>query len=67
MCAVALRTLKVLGVQIVELVAGSGAVDSGDLSAEDVAGIFGSVEGFKASSPAVRDARPSEDSAGYDF
>jgi hypothetical protein len=60
-------TLKVLGVQIVELVAGSGAVDSGDLSAEDVAGIFGSVEGFKASSPAVRDARPSEDSAGYDF
>ena len=60
-------TLKVLGVQIVELVSGSGAVDSGDLSAEDVAGIFGSVEGFKSSSPAVRDGRPSEESAGYDF
>ena len=60
-------TLKVLGVQIVELVAGSGAVDSGDLSAEDVAGIFGNVEGFKSSSPAVRDARPAEDAADYDF
>jgi hypothetical protein len=61
-------TLKVLGVQIVELVAGNGAVDSGDLSAEDVAGIFGAVEGFKASSPAVRDERPSEAVAdAYDF
>ena len=60
-------TLKVLGVQIVELASGNGAVDSGDLSAADVASIFGEVEGFKASSPAVRDARPAGDAEGYDF
>ena len=33
----------------------TASVDSGDLSVEDVAGIFGSVEGYKASEPAVRD------------
>jgi hypothetical protein len=54
-------TLKVLGVQVVELVNGNGAVDSGDLSAEDVASIFGKQEGFKASSPSPRDARATED------
>ena len=54
-------TLKVLGVQVIELVSGNGAVDSGDLSAEDVAGIFGKQEGFKASSPAPRDAREEDD------
>ena len=61
-------SMRVIGVQIVELVTGNGAVDSGDLSVEDVAAMFGSVEGFKADSPAVRDARPAattEDS--YDF
>ena len=62
-------TLKVLGVQIVELASGSGAVDSGDLSVEDVAGMFGAVEGFKQSAPAVRDARPAteESSSEYEF
>ena len=62
-------TLKVLGVQVIELVSGNGAVDSGDLSVEDVAAIFGSVEGFKADSPAVRkpaEAAPAE-SDSYDF
>ena len=61
-------SMRVIGVQIVELASGNGAVDSGDLSVEDVAAMFGSVEGFKADSPAVRDARPAattEDS--YDF
>ena len=61
-------TMRVIGVQIVELVSDNGAVDSGDLSVEDVAAMFGSVDGFKADSPAVRDARPAattEDS--YDF
>ena len=61
-------SMRVIGVQIVELVTGNGAVDSGDLSVEDVAAMFGSVDGFKADSPAVRDARPAattEDS--YDF
>ena len=61
-------SMRVIGVQIVELVTGNGAVDSGDLSVEDVASMFGSVDGFKASEPAVRDARPvasADDS--YDF
>ena len=49
-------SLKVVGVQIVELVTGNGAVDSGNLSVEDVAALFGSVDGFKADEPAVRKA-----------
>lgn len=61
-------SLRVLGVQIIELATGNGAVDSGDLSVEDVAALFGSVDGYKASEPAVRKA---EDTVGdgdsYDF
>ena len=61
-------TLRVLGVQIIELVGANGAVDSGDLSVEDVAALFGSVDGFKASEPAVRDERKAEESGdSYDF
>ena len=61
-------TLRVLGVQVIELVSGNGSVDSGDLSVEDIAGIFGSVDGFKASEPAVRDERKSESTGeDYDF
>tara|TARA_Y100001963_G_scaffold156333_1_gene249649 strand:- start:2772 stop:3347 length:576 start_codon:yes stop_codon:yes gene_type:complete len=62
-------TLKVLGVQIIELSTGSGAVDSGDLSVDDVNQIFGTTEGYKQSSPSVRkepaDLAPS--SVEYDF
>lgn len=58
-------TLKVLGVQVLELVTGHGAVDSGDLSAADVAALFGPAQGFKVSAPAVRQAPAAEDS--YDF
>ena len=60
-----------MGVQIVELVSGNGAVDSGDMSVADVAAMFGSTDGFKADSPAVRPAdspvavAPTEDS--YNF
>ena len=62
-------TMRVVGVQIVELVAGNGAVDSGDLSVEDVAAMFGEVDGFKADEPAVRDARVpvAAAEASYDF
>ena len=61
-------SMRVIGVQIVELVSGNGAVDSGDMSVEDVAAMFGSVEGFKADSPAVRPAPVSaESSDSYDF
>lgn len=49
-------SIRVIGIQIVELVTSDGAVDSGDLSVEDVASLFGSVAGFKADEPAVRKA-----------
>jgi hypothetical protein len=58
-------TLKVLGVQIIELVTGSGALDSGTLSAADVSSIFGEVPGYRASSPAVR--RVESEAESYDF
>ena len=61
-------SLRVLGVQIIELATGNGAVDSGDMSVEDVAALFGKADGYKASEPAVRKA---EDTVGdgdsYDF
>ena len=61
-------SMRVIGVQIVELVAGNGAVDSGNLSVKDVASMFGSVEGFKGSDPAVRDERePAAASDDYNF
>jgi hypothetical protein len=59
---------KVLGVQVVELATGGGAVDSGDLSVEDVAALFGEADGFKQSDPVVRDGRTEESSGeSYDF
>ena len=60
-------SLRVVGLQIVELATGNGAVDSGNLSVEEVAEMFGKVDGFKASDPAVRDARPAETEETYDF
>ena len=61
-------SLKVVGVQIVELVTGNGAVDSGTLSVEDVAALFGSVDGFKGDEPAVRKAETAETgSDDYEF
>lgn len=60
-------SMRVIGVQIVELVTANGAVDSGDLSVEDVAAMFGNVDGYKADSPAVRDARPEDEATDYDF
>lgn len=62
-------TLSVLGVQIVKLVAGNGIVDSGDLTVEDVASIFGQAQGYKGSAPAVRreESDTTENDGGYDF
>ena len=60
-------SMRVIGVQIVELVSGNGAVDSGSLTTEDVASMFGKVDGFKADEPAVRDERPVETAESYDF
>ena len=60
-------SMRVVGVQIVELVSGNGAVDSGDMSVEDVAAMFGKVDGFKADSPAVRPAPVASTEDSYDF
>lgn len=47
-------SMRVIGVQIIELATGNGAVDSGDLSVDEVAGMFGSVKGYSQADPAVR-------------
>ena len=62
-------SVRVIGVQIVELATANGAVDSGDLSVDDVAALFGSVDGFKQDDPQVRQMEPVEASTGdsYDF
>lgn len=61
-------SIRIVGVQIIELATGNGAVDSGDMTVEDVVALFGKADGFKASEPAVRKA---EDTVGdgdsYDF
>jgi hypothetical protein len=58
-------TIKVKGIQVVELVTMNGASDSGDLSVQDIADLFGKTSGFTADSPNVRDARPTEASSEY--
>lgn len=45
-------SLKLVGVQLVSLASGAG-VDTGDMSTEDVAALFGTTQGFKASEPSV--------------
>ena len=61
-------SIRVIGVQIVELATGNGAVDSGDLSVEDVAALFGSVDGFKQDDPQVRQVEATESTGdSYDF
>ena len=57
-------SLKCLGVQVVSLNAGEAGVDSGDMDAADVAALFGSTKGYKASEPNVEatgDGEPLED------
>ena len=61
-------SMKVIGVQIIELATGNGAVDSGDLSSDEVAGMFGVVKGFSQSDPSVRKAEETTgDGESYDF
>jgi hypothetical protein len=45
-------SLKLVGVQVVSINSEAG-VDSGDLSADDVANLFGKTKGYKASEPNV--------------
>jgi hypothetical protein len=56
-------SLKLVGVQLVSLNTAAG-VDTGDMSTEDVAALFGKTEGFKASDPNVT---PTETEAEDDF
>ena len=61
-------SVRVVGVQIIELASGNGAVDSGDLSVEDVASMFGTVQGFSQDEPSVRKAEETTgDGESYDF
>ena len=64
-------TLKVYGVQVIKLATGMGASDSGSLSVDDVKDLFGTTEGYKQSSPAVRaepaDGSPCSIEPNYDF
>ena len=56
-------SLKLVGVQLVALSNSGVAVDTGDMAAEDVAALFGTTQGFKASEPniTVTEAEPEDD------
>lgn len=56
-------SLKLVGVQLVSLSSSAG-VDTGDMSTDDVAALFGKTEGFKAGEPNVT---PSEIDTEDDF
>lgn len=60
---------RILGCQVLELVTGNGAVDSGSLTEEDVVAMFqaAAIDGYKASEPQVRKAETPEPTSGYDF
>lgn len=53
-------SLKLVGVQLVSLNTAAG-VDTGDMSTEDVAALFGKTEGFKAGEPNVTPFESTED------
>ena len=53
-------SLKLVGVQVVSI-KGTAGVDVGDLDATDVASLFGSTQGFKASDPNVIPAETTDD------
>jgi len=57
--------LKLLGVQIVS-VSNAAGVDSGDMSTEDVAALFGTTKGYKTSEPNVTTTAPSSVDPGDD-
>jgi hypothetical protein len=56
-------SLKLVGVQLVALSNAGVAVDTGDMAAEDVAALFGTTQGFKASEPniTVTDSEPEDE------
>ena len=60
-------SLKVKGARVLELVTGNGAVDSGDLTADEVAALLGTGDGYKQAEPNVKDGRPEETAEAYEF
>ena len=60
-------SMRVVGVQILELVTMNGAVDSGNLSVEDIAGMFGEAKGYTQGDPQVRQADEDKGEDSYDF
>lgn len=59
-------TIKVLGVQVLELASGA-VTDSGDLSDDDVIALFAKSAGFKQSTPAPRAAATESVEDAFDF
>ena len=53
-------SLKLVGVQIVSLNSEAG-VDTGDMSTDDVAALFGNTQGYKAADPNVTSTEESDD------
>jgi hypothetical protein len=60
-------SLKVKGARVLQLVTGNGAVDSGDLTADQVAALLGTGDGYKQSEPNVTDGRSDEQEDAYEF
>ena len=61
-------SVKLKSVQIVSIQAGAGISDSGNVTAEEAADLFGKTEGFKASDPAPQvDTTPCSDEEDEDF
>ena len=61
-------SVKLKSVQIVSIQAGAGISDSGNVTAEEAADLFGKTEGFKASDPAPQgDTTPGSDEEDEDF
>lgn len=59
-------SFKVRGAQIISLSSGNG-YDSGDISDDDVAAIFGSVDGFKVGSPNFQPSPTEDGKEGGDY
>ena len=54
-------SLKLVGVQVVELNSSAAGTDSGDLDETQVADLFGKTKGFKATAQETTDVEPEED------
>ena len=59
-------SLKLVGVQLVSI-NGAAGVDTGDMAADDVAALFGTTKGYKASEPNVTPAAEVTDTSDDDF